>query len=335
MYTDEDLSAAVKANVLSEEAVSQFRAFVSKQQNTSLVDEEHFRLVSGFNDFFVVIACILVLISVAWLGASISQGVAGLALAATAWGLAEFFVLKRKMALPAIVLLITFIAGSAWFAGALFFEAGHPPSILVLLVAGITAAVAAWVHWLRFQVPITVAAGVAAVISAAIAIASYHFPQAREWTYVLFLMGGIAAFMLAMHWDMQDKKRQTRKTDVAFWLHLVAAPLIVHPIFGMLGVLSNENNPMVGLIVMVLYVSLGAISIAIDRRALMVSALVYVLFSFTTLFNTYGAMRSGFAITGVMIGSMLLLLSAFWHGCRAWLLALLPVKWQTWLPALK
>lgn len=335
MYTDEDLSAAVKANILSAEAVSQFRTFVAKQQNTTLVDEEHFRLVSSFNDFFVVIACILVLISVAWLGASISHSVAGLALAATAWGLAEFFVLRRKMALPAIVLLITFIVGSAWFAGVLFFQSGNPPSMMALMVAGATAAIAAWLHWLRFQVPITVAAGVAAVITAAIAIASYHFPQARAWTYALFLIGGMTTFMLAMYWDAQDKKRQTRKTDVAFWLHLVAAPLIVHPIFSMLGVLSNQGNAMVGLIVMVLYTSLAAVSIAIDRRALMVSALVYVLFSFTSLFNTYGVMQSGFAVTGVMIGSMLLLLSAFWHGCRARLLALLPTKLQMYLPPLK
>jgi hypothetical protein len=34
----------------------------------------------------------------------------------------------------------------------------------------------------------------------------------------------------------------TYKSDVAFWLHLASAPLITHPIFGMLGVLDGNET---------------------------------------------------------------------------------------------
>jgi hypothetical protein len=43
----------------------------------------------------------------------IAPGVAGILVAAAAWGLAEFFTRKRRMALPSIVLLLAFVGGVA------------------------------------------------------------------------------------------------------------------------------------------------------------------------------------------------------------------------------
>lgn len=345
MYTDEDLALAVKAGIFNENAVTQFRRLVAKNQGTALIDEEHFRLVSGFNDIFVVIACVLVLISIAWLGSTINTMVSGLALAAASWGLAEFFVRKRKMALPAIVLLCTFIMGTAWFSGELgglliggelgLYTSGGLPNGFVLLFAGVVAALAAWLHWLRFQVPVTVAAGLAALLASCIAAVSLHYPDARGWALALFMASGLLVFVLAMRWDVQDKARLTRKTDVAFWLHLVAAPLIVHPIFTKLGVLSGEGGLLTGFIVIVLYAALATVSIAIDRRALMVSALIYVLYAFTSILNTYGLVSISFAVAGVFIGSMLLMLSAYWHVVRAALMQYIPTIFMQWLPPLK
>ncbi len=335
MYTDEDLSSAVKAGIFTDDAVTQFRVFISKEQSSFSVDEEHFRLVTGFNDIYVVIACFLLLISVAWLGYEISNAAGALAVALTSWGLSEFFVLKRKMALPAIVLLSTFIGGVAWLAGALFHTLGSDFGVSTMLAAGVAGSVAARFHWLRFKVPITVAAGVASIVGAFIAVVMVKFPDAQQWSRALFLTGGLLSFTLAMHWDAQDTKRQTGKSDVAFWLHLLAAPLIVHPIFSMLGVLEGNNGLLLPMAVICLYVMLAVISIAIDRRALMVSALVYVLFTFSTLLKTYGIVSLGFAITGLVIGSALLLLSAYWHVSRVYLTKYLPKSYLIWLPQLR
>jgi hypothetical protein len=138
-----------------------------------------------------------------------------------------------------------------------------------------------------------------------------------------------------MHWDMQDTKRLTRKSDVAFWLHLLAAPLIVHPVFFILGVFEGKTSVPMALSVIGLYILLAVISIAIDRRALMVSALIYVLYSFSTLLKTFGIVSLGFSITGLAIGSALLLLSAFWHKSRSHLLGWCPKFFLRLLPPLK
>jgi len=113
MYTDEDLNSAIKEGIFSAESVERFRATVSEEKSTPSADEENFRLVGGFNEIFVVIACCLLLFSSFWALNSVTgnRSIGLVSFTTLSWLLAEFFVLKRKMALPAIVLLLSFIGG--------------------------------------------------------------------------------------------------------------------------------------------------------------------------------------------------------------------------------
>jgi len=324
MYSEEDIASAVAAGVLTEASAEAFRAHVAQRQHSTAVDEEHFRLVTGFNDIFVVIACVLLLASLAGIVASYATFVGGAAVAAAAWLLAEFFTRKRRMALPSIVLLLAFV-------GAVFatvFLALSTKEMYGFAVASAFAAAAAWLHWRRFRVPITIAAGAAAVVGFAFALFMWAAPGADKWLPAMSLVAGIAVFAAAMRWDGTDTLRQTRRSDVAFWLHLLAAPLLVHPIFTMLGVTGGHADLGQALAVVVLYVAIALVSLAVDRRALMVSALTYVLFAFTALLKQFGVVSLGFAITAFGIGAALLLLSAFWHPTRAFVLGFLPPALQ-------
>jgi hypothetical protein len=89
-------------------------------------------------------------------------------------------------------------------------------SAIVAVAAG-----AAWLHWRRFAVPITVAAGASALAMVVIAA----LPAARDMLSPLLLVAGLAMFALTIRWDLNDPERRTRRGDVAFWLHLVAASL--------------------------------------------------------------------------------------------------------------
>ena len=151
----------------------------------------------------------------------------------------------------------------------------------------------------------------------------------------LLFVSGFATFVYAMWWDMADRVRQTRKSDVAFWLHLIAAPLIVHPIFSILGIFDGNNGLFEAGIVLVLYALMAVLSIAIDRRAMLVSGLAYVLYACSMLLKTYGVDSSSSAITGVIIGGALLLLSVYWHSCRTVLFHFMPQAIQQSLPPLK
>lgn len=59
-----------------------------------------------------------------------------------------------------------------------------------------------------------------------------------------------------------------------------------------------------------------SISIVVDRRAFMVSSLIYVLYAISNILEAYGVVGYSFAVTGVCIGAALLLLPAFWHPVR-------------------
>ena len=77
---------------------------------------------------------------------------------------------------------------------------------------------------------------------------------------------------------------------------------------------------------------LTVVSLIIDRRAFMVSSLIYVLVALTELLDTYGLVGDSFAYVGVVIGFSLLLLSGFWHKSRRILTAQLPASWQSRVP---
>lgn len=323
MYSDEDLNSAAAAGILPADTVEALRAHMSQKNQTSAVDEESFRLVTGFNDIFVVIACGLVLTALHWIGNAVGAGVGPAAAAATAWLLAEFFVRKRRMALPAIVLLIAFL-GEIFAFGYRF---SHVlPGALCLFGAGL--------HWWRFRVPITVAAGLLAVLYCLGSLVRM-IPGANTYPDLITLGGGAIAFCVALRWDASDPKRKTRRSDAAFWLHLLAAPFLVQPIFSFLhlftGVVTNTQM----LIVALLYAALAIISLVIDRRALMVSALGYVFYTFSMFFaKQFGAFSLNAAMTAAIIGTLMLILSAYWRRSRAFVLRFVPLTWRSKLAPL-
>lgn len=357
MYSQQELDDAVASGVLSAEAADALRAHIERQRSTAIPDEEQFRLITGFNDIFVSIAAAILLFAVGWIGqragelaglAIDGEGpsfVGPLAIAATSWALALFFTARRRMALPSILLLLSFVIGvfaTSIFAlvlgiGADSVNNNEPLGGLLAAMSGAIAAAAAWLHWRRFRVPITVAAGAAAVASIAVGLLVAALPnvdEARNVILGLVLVLGIGIFLFAMWWDSSDRARLTRRADVAFWLHLLAAPMIVHPIFTLLGLNDGNANLGEGLVVILLYLAMGVTALAIDRRALLVSALAYVLWALADLFKRFGAVELNVALTALVIGSALLLLSAFWHQARGAIVRPLPNGLKDRLPIL-
>ena len=363
MYSQQEIDDAVASGVITASAADALRAHIQQQRSTVIPDEEQFRLITGFNDIFVSIAAAILLFAVGWIGQSIGQAtgltlsehgeggpsfLAPLAVGGTAWALALFFTARRRMALPSILLLLAFVGGVLVTSALLLAQIIGPDrfsdndQLLGALVGGVSAAIAAagaWLHWRRFHVPITVAAGAAAVAGIFLAIVVAIFQpgdseQAKNIILGFVLLLGIGVFLFAMWWDASDRTRTTRRSDVAFWLHLLAAPMIAHPIFSLLGLNSGSVSTGEALIVVGLYVLFGLTALAIDRRALLVSALAYVLYALTELFKQFGAVELNIALTALIIGSALLLLSAYWHQARRAIVKRLPSTLQERLPAL-
>ena len=351
MYSQEDLNSAVSAGAISTEAADALRAHVAAQRDAVPADAEHFRLITGFNDIFVSIGAVILLMAMAAIGDAIWSNnngpspVSAALVAGTAWMLAEFFTAKRRMALPSIMLLLAFIGGTFMtFIGLVIAtlgdngEAGDTVGMLLIAGSALLTAGSAWLHWRRFMVPITIAAGTAALAATAIAliVAAIGPKAANIETIILGLVfvAGLVIFAFAMRWDISDPRRETRRSDVAFWLHLLAAPAIAHPIFALIGVTEGDNiGAGAAIAVLGVYIAFGLIALAVDRRALLVSALAYVLIALTFLFREFGAVELNFALTALVIGSALLTLSALWTPIRRAVVRGLPGDMRARLPA--
>ncbi|MBX9645262.1 MAG: hypothetical protein K2W91_14335 [Novosphingobium sp.] len=360
MYSESDLQSAVAAGAISPDAAEALRSHAASLRLSPAADEEQFRLVTGFNDIFVTIACALVIFAAASVGAQQVSWLGGLLVAASSWLMAEAFSRKRRMALPSIVLLLSFAIGlgtaasslaglllpthevqhSFTFGGKLetWSQAVRYPwqEAIMAAAAGLTAALGIALHWLRFRVAITIAAGIGAVVLlllAGIAAVTNQNLGSNPIIAPAALVCGLAVFAYAMKWDLTDPERKTQNADIAFWLHLLAAPLIAHPLFYWMGVTGgDEISSISALGVLTIYVLFGIVALAVDRRALLVSALAYVLVALGQLFRSYGAVELNVALTALVIGSALLALSAFWTPIRTALVQRLPGNLRARLP---
>jgi hypothetical protein len=336
MYSDSDLDAAAQAGILPAETVLALRRYVAEQRTSNPPDEEHFRLLTGFNDIFVAIAIVILLVAMGWIGNALSplgeppfvSPAGGLLVAGTSWGLAEYFTRQRRMALPSIILLLGFVYGiwSSLFeiATSLEPDVDKRGMSLVFSVMAVATAGMTWLHWKRFGVPITIAALASALVGTLCGVLIAAFPILESYAYGPILLCGLAVFAFAMQWDVSDRERITRRTDVAFWLHLLAAPLIAHSLFNLLGVFDADLSTGAAVTVLALYLLFAAVALAIDRRALLVSSLAYVLYALYQLFQRAGAIELGAALTALVIGSALLVLSAFWAVARTAIVTRLP-----------
>jgi hypothetical protein len=344
MSASEILAKGVEHGIITAEQAARLRALENAGAPPELPvspDDEQLRLISGFSDIFVTIGLAMFLGATGYL-AQLPGGPLGLfvAVAIAAWLLAEFFTRLRRMALPSIVLLIVFawavFAGTAIALDAGTRPTGYPPPLLgpiglgkfspgILAISAFVTVLLTALHYWRFRVPITIAAGCGALVIAISALANGLSPVlSRGAQDAVIFACGLATFGLAMRFDMTDRARLTRRTDIAFWLHLLAAPLIVHSLIRGTFDTGSKLDPGSAVVIVALFLALGVVAILIDRRALLVSGLAYAGVAFSTLIRQAGVTDITTPLTVLALGAFVLLLSAGWKPLRAGMLRLAP-----------
>jgi hypothetical protein len=313
-------------------------------------DDEALRFVTSFADIFVSLGLALFFGSAAYFIAYY-VGATGMwaGLAVLAWLVAEFFSRKRRLALPSIILLGLFSASVFMTISKVIGDLNptaplnwwHPADrqgwmlahATSIALAGLATAALTGLHYLRFRVPITIAAMAAALVATVIGLAYWLVPEmsGRAFNWLL-LLAGILVFLVAMRFDMSDLQRQTRRTDIAFWLHLLAAPLIVHPLIAAVEHKGTLLDTHAAIAVLAIFLGFGVVSLIIDRRALLVSGLTYAGIAFGTLLQKTGFADNTPAATLLALGLFILLLSALWRPLRQAVLKLLPAALVIRLP---
>ncbi len=334
MITEDTLIAAVSAGLISNEQASALRALEATRSDAQEepVDEERLRFVTGFADIFVAIGLCLFLGAASYFLFQVGDVVAHVGVTVGSWALAEFFTRRKRMALPSILLLVGFVGGVFASTVALLDFLKLLTTIeTASIVAGPAAALAAWAHYRRFSVPITPAAGAAALVSMLVGALYVAWPDGAPVVFpVLLAVCGLVLFAQGLRLDRSDPGRETRRTDIAFWLHLLAGPLIVHPVMFYSGAWNEDGAPAVTI---ALFLFLALVALAADRRAILVSSLIYTGVAIGYLARARG-MEAGAttAFSMFVLGAVILGLSAGWKPIRGVVMGLLPRRWAAYFP---
>jgi hypothetical protein len=359
---DADLDAASAAGVVTASQAEALRDFVADRQRRRLLalsHEERFRFMRGFNDFFFAVGIALFGGGLSFFALATPAG--SLVAAAIMWGLAELLVARMRLVLPGILLACLFVffvmaaspvdlwvgpfskvgAGS-WFwserslTGSPLTAAFYSASAMALYA--LAGGLAAGLFYARFRLPFTLLLLAGALVIATLNGIQYGWPaKAAAANSMILLICGISIFAAAMRFDIADRDRVTLRADCAFWLHLLAAPLIVHSLIALVTPDITLMSTAVAAMIIVIFATLTFIAIVIDRRALLVSALIYIgtVIAYG-IRSTVGAGREEqpfvFFVTWLVLGSVVLVIGVGWQPLRRLLLAGLPAPLRYRLP---
>lgn len=347
-----DLDRAAAAGLIGPEEAERLKAFLAESAPAAPEGEEELRFIRNFHDVFLAMGIGIFSIGLAvaatvWVLPSF-HGAALLIGAGIVWLLGEAFARKRRLFLPAIAICLSFVAFAG--ASALVFTAEllKPQShydvaaameglhiaklqMLSLCVAGLAAAI---LFYVRFRLPFSMAVlGLTATAVGFMTVAAM-FPSAFEdLLSPLCLIFGLLLFLAGLAFDMRDPERRSRLSDNGFWLHFAAAPLLLNGIFslvnrtpqsvnyGPFGYVMNEPSAFAAGLTLAAVFVLGLVSLMINRRALVVSALLTTGVAIGALMQQAGLNEGSlFAGTLIVLGGGVLLLGAGWHVVRRALL---------------
>ena len=308
------------------------------------------RFIRGFHDILITIGIVIGLVGLGGLASVYAVIPAAIVLA-------EILVRRQRLALPAVTLTVAIVLALAvgtipvWEALETDYENWIPPGMLA------TVAMAGFLVYWRYKVPLALAGGLvclygAVVFSAALAVlwlsGNPAFFDVHRSAFVAFLgVFALVTFGTALRFDIGDRLRLTRRSDVAFWMHLAAAPAILYTIMAQI-YLGNENawfsadtsvwqaSAVVGAVLLLML-----IGIILDRRAFVTSGLLSFGYAFRVLLTEGGFQRLAssaetlFFLTFLAIGIVVLSLGIGWQPLRRVIVGNLPEGLREVIPPVR
>ena len=333
----EDIRAGVAAGIVTEEQAARLITLAQSRaglRDAMPADEEQFELFRGFSEIFISVGLVILMIGLGSI-AGFSGGVfiATVVTIGLTILFANYFTLKRRMALPSIVITSAFTI-------ALFgLIAEFWPSNLEqmgMAIAGIVTIVALFAWYSRYKIPFTMFLIGVMGLTVILTLTNTVNPNAdwRQFSDIFnlasgsglaygTLLFGVLAFVTAMLFDMKDPHRLGRYSASAFWLHLLAAPALVNTIAMTFVEMENAAGYVFLALTLVLVTLLALI---IDRRSFLTAGIAYfgVLLSLLVNADSYFFDIGQYAWVFLLLGGFVTAIGAYWTQARGGVLRSLP-----------
>ncbi|MBI1186448.1 MAG: hypothetical protein GC206_03830 [Alphaproteobacteria bacterium] len=271
------------------------------------------------------------------------------------WGLGEFFARRRRLFLPAIAICCSFalfcgiaagmlVGGGVGMDGPMRLGGETWPMRLALFAFTAGAGGGALLFYTRYHLPFAIGLAGGVGVWCLLSLVFLTVPGATgDLLLWIWLFGGVGLFVAGVWFDARDPERKTRYSDNGFWLHLAAAPLILTGVLGLISAMFTPGRALTpgssweliaraaqsdqaavpqAIATLLVVAALGFVSLLINRRALIVSALITTGIAIGVLMEAMnlggGALLAG---TLIALGGLVLILGAGWGSARRALLA--------------
>ncbi len=359
MFDRSDLRAAEEAGILTRDQAARLEAFLAARADpaspAAVNQTENLRFLNNFNDIFVTIGIVILAIGLTagtglffgprfW--SMVTGGSAGsfgamilMPVALIMWVIAEYFGRRRRMLLPTMAAITVFTVYSGLSIGMIASgltgaNAATATRLSVALTTLGNASVstfvgcggAALLAWWRFRLPFCMFLMAASVAGAAYAFAGFFGDRGLIFGGLLSMLIGTGTLAAAIWYDQQDPGRISRLSDNAFWLHVAAAPQIILGLRGLvMGATTATPSLPEAMILLACLILLGVLSLALNRRALIVSSLFSFWLALGEVVDALGGGGSTtFIATALLLGAGIIILGGGWHTARRALLSRMP-----------
>jgi hypothetical protein len=361
-----DLDRAVERGIVNQQQAAGLAELMRDESAQSLApaaeqladreidhDDEGFRFISGFADIFLALGVVMLIygISASNLTATLGGHIATIA---AIWGLSEILATRLRRALPSMILAVAFVIQAVSLC-AVYILGGRISDPLFLrqwsdadnpiLWLNLAALLAALTHYWRFRLPFSLA--LIGIAIAGLIVSQSYMALGRDmvsFIVPILLVTGLAIFAAAMRFDMADILRATRNSDNAFWLHIIASPLIVHSLMWQSAIWLGVGDlkqwrpggsdrfsefpeiiSTLAIVVLLIFAVLIVVALVIDRRAMLVSSLLYVSLAVSYYVTQQGAAASAVTYTPIIIGAGIIAVGIGWRPMRRFLFSVLPL----------
>ncbi|MDK4731053.1 hypothetical protein [Rhizobium sp. CNPSo 3490] len=304
-------------------------------------DTETPRFVRGFHDVLITIGVIVALVGLWGLAPLYAVPVAIIVLS-------EILVRRQRLALPAVSLTIALFCWTFLLMSRVFTPwTSEIGADLTQFLAGFPILLG--VYYARYRVPLSLAL----TIMSTLALVLTLLLRLVQWlsgnpAFFVDHLGVLAAvafvcalglFATALYFDLGDRLRRTTRSDIAFWLHLGAAPALLYSAvsllsFGEAGRIFDPANMSARTPVVVATVAaLMLIGLVIDRRAFVTSGLLSLGVAIFSVVRKGNATVDTYIFTTlIVVGAIVLIIGTGWMPLRRLVLRALPPAIANRLP---
>jgi len=300
------LEKAVKQEIISQaQAVSLLELFEKEKKKDLLSDNsgEQLKFMRSFGDIFIALGVLLLVFTSNELAVTTMHQ---LIIIAVLFLISEWLVGYKRLVLPGITLLLSILFFVNKAAEASF---SIDSSLDVLLMIG-----AAVLFYLRYKMPFSLYPAAVGCIYLAIELSGINV---IEQPYI-FIILGLIVFIAAMWYDSRDTQRVSSLSDNAFWLHLLAAPLIVHGVMVSLFLSNNANLQANSFSILALFTLFFFIALFVDRRAILVSSFAYALYAvFKFAYEQFISVDNLTLFIFMGLGIFIIIFGTYWYKVRS------------------